>query len=143
MNTRHNFRSACYVFLCKDNKVLLARRFQTGYKDGQYSTMAGHVEPNETIVDCAIREVKEEAVVAVKAENLKLFHIMNRHSDYDYLDFFFSCKKWEGKPQIGEPNLCDDLSWCEIDKLPDNTIDYVKEALIYIGKKISFSKYAW
>jgi len=143
MNSRHSFRSACYVFLIKDDRVLLAQRFNTGYKDGQYSTMAGHLERDETITDCAIRETFEEAKVIISSKDLKLFHLMNRHSDHDYIDFFFSCKRWRGNPVIGEPDRCDKITWFDLNKLPDNTIDYIKQVLKYYKKGIMFSKYGW
>jgi len=143
MTMRHTFRSAAYVFLIKGRKVLLARRFNTGYKDGQYSTMSGHVEAGESIDECAIREIEEEAGVKIKPSELRLFHVMNRYSDHDYIDFYFLCKKWQGSPIIGETDKCDDISWFDLDKLPDNTIDYIKTALDYYKSKVLFSKYGW
>jgi len=138
---RHNFRSATYIFLYKDEKVLLTRRFNTGYKDGQYSTVSGHLEPNESIIECALRELYEEVGVKAKAKDLLLFHVMVRDSGYTYIDFFFKCIKWEGEPIIGEPNRCDDIRWFLLDQLPLNTIDYIRKVLILIKNKISFSKY--
>ena len=41
---RNKIIPASYAVLIKDNKVLLVRRFNTGYEDGKYSLPAGHVE---------------------------------------------------------------------------------------------------
>ncbi len=138
---RLSFRSATYVFLVKDHSVMLTRRFNTGYKDGQYSTISGHIDPKESVVECAVREAFEEARVNISSENLKLFHVMNRYTDHDYIDFFFKCSVWEGSPQIGEPNLCDNLQWFEVESLPVNTIDYIREVLRNIHQTITYSTF--
>jgi hypothetical protein len=38
--TRHTNIPASYLILMKDNNVLLLRRFNTGYEDGNYSMIA-------------------------------------------------------------------------------------------------------
>ncbi len=40
MSQRHPFVSAVHLFLERDGQVLLLRRFQTGYEDGNYSVVA-------------------------------------------------------------------------------------------------------
>ena len=40
--------------------VLLSRRYQTGWHDGEYSVPAGHVEAGETVTQAALREAREE-----------------------------------------------------------------------------------
>ena len=52
---------AAYLVLIKEKKILLLRRFNTGYEDGNYSFIAGHVEKSESFTACIIREAKEEA----------------------------------------------------------------------------------
>jgi 8-oxo-dGTP pyrophosphatase MutT (NUDIX family) len=46
---------AVHLFLIKDEKVLLLRRFNTGYEDGNYSVIAGHLEGNENYLQAMIR----------------------------------------------------------------------------------------
>jgi NAD+ diphosphatase len=52
------------VLIHKDDKVLLARGQR--FPEGMYSTLAGVVEPGESIEETLIREVKEEVGVSVK-----------------------------------------------------------------------------
>jgi len=133
MKNRHSIVCAAYLLLVKDNKILLLRRFNTGYEDGKYSLPAGHVDEGESIEGCLIKEAKEEIGISVARENLELKHVMHRKAtDYngERLDFFFSCTSWKGEIKNMEPDKCDDLSWFEIDELPDNLIFYVQTAII-------------
>ncbi|MEZ4200012.1 MAG: hypothetical protein R3B69_00180 [Candidatus Paceibacterota bacterium] len=47
---RENFPyvGAAYLFLIQENKILLHRRCNTGFKDGEYGVPAGHLEGSET-----------------------------------------------------------------------------------------------
>ncbi len=48
------------VILEKDGKILLIRRANTGWRDGEYGFPAGHVEANETFLETCVHETKEE-----------------------------------------------------------------------------------
>ena len=51
------------VLIHKDNQVLLARNHR--FAEGMYSTLAGFVEPGESVEETLVREVKEEVGVNV------------------------------------------------------------------------------
>lgn len=151
---RHKVVPASYLVLIKNEKILLQRRFNTGFQDGKYSLPAGHVEKGETFTLCVAREVREEVGVNLKAENLKVIHIMHRDSRADFpqgvaedinerVDVFFACEIWEGEPKIMETDKCDDLSWFDLNKLPENIIPYIKYALECINNKIFYSEFGW
>jgi 8-oxo-dGTP pyrophosphatase MutT (NUDIX family) len=142
--SRFTLRSAVYLILQKDNKILLSRRFNTGWMDGNYSLIAGHLDGNETIFRAMVREAKEEAGITVKKSNLIPAHVLHRKSsDSEYIDFFFVAQKWDGKPTINEPDKCDDLSWFDLDNLPDNLLPYIKSTLENYRNHIPFSESGW
>ncbi len=49
MKERHAIVCAAHLLLRREGEVLLARRFNTGWEDGNYSVPAGHVDENEPI----------------------------------------------------------------------------------------------
>jgi 8-oxo-dGTP diphosphatase len=137
---RHMVRAAVYLVFEKDDKVLLLRRHNTGYRDGEYTLPAGHVEANETFIQTCIREAKEEVCVDIKPEDLRLVHVMQRYEKgVDVIDYYFSAKKWTGEPKIGEPHKADDLRWASRDEIENQAIHFVGKALNNAADKILFS----
>lgn len=136
-----------YLILLKDNKILLLRRFNTGYEDGNYSMVAGHVDQGETFTQCVIREAKEEAGVTLKPADLRVIHLMHRNSgaieNNERVDVFFIAEKWEGEITNNEPNKCDDLSWFDLDNIPKNVIPYIRQAIEGFKNKIYYSEHGW
>lgn len=143
MKEKHKLIPASYLILKKENKVLMLRRFNTGYKDGFYSFPAGHVEEGESFEECLIREAKEEIGVEIRRESLKELYIIHRYKDEVLLnnarvDVFYIVENWSGEIQNLEPNKCDDLSWFDLENLPKDTIPYIRVAIENIKKKINF-----
>lgn len=130
-----------YLMLIKDNKILLSRRHNTGYRDGEYSFPAGHLDGNETFKQGIVREAKEEIGVILDAADLELVHTMDRRIPNDErADFFFTARKWQGEPKIMEPEKCDDLSWFDLNNLPENIIPYIKQAIDSFLNNIIYSE---
>jgi len=144
-NERFTLRSAVYLILIKDGKTLLARRFKTGWMDGNYSLVAGHLDGNESVFDAMIREASEEAGIKIEKIDLKPLKVLHRMSSdtKEYMDFFFIAEKWEGEPVIKEPNKCDDMGWFPINNLPENTLPYVKEVIENYKDGIPFIESGW
>jgi 8-oxo-dGTP diphosphatase len=135
---------AVHLFLFKKESVLLARRFNTGYEDGKYSVPAGHIDGNETITQAMIREAKEEIGIRIKPRDLEVVHVMHRHSpDDERVDFFLVAARWEGEPEIKEPDKCDQLGWFKSASLPANLVPYVRTALERTQQGQSFSEFGW
>ena len=138
---RFKITPSVYLVLIQGNKVLLSRRYNTGYFDGNYSFPAGHLDGNETLKQSMVREVKEEIDVVIDPAELELVHTMNRRiPGNERVDFFFTTKKWQGEPKIMEHNKCDDLSWFELNNLPQNIIPYIKQAIDSFLNDIIYSE---
>jgi len=138
---RFKLIASVYLVLIKNNKILLSRRYNTGYFDGNYAFPAGHLNGNETLKQGMVREAKEEIGVDLEPNDLELIYVMNRKIPNDErLDFFFSTKKWQGEPKNMESDKCDDLSWFELSNLPKNIIPYIKQAIDSILNNIIYSE---
>ena len=133
-----------HIILIQDGKVLLGRRFNTGYEDGQYCTPGGHLDPNETVVEGIIREAREEIGVLLESEHVRMTHVMHRKkTSHERIDFFFSCDNFGGLPTNREPEKCDDLQWFPMDQLPENIIPYIRQAIDASRRGQSFSLFGW
>ena len=145
MGKRFVLRAACYLILIREGKILLLRRFNTGWKDGKYTLISGHLEGDETVKQAMVREAKEEAGIIIKSEDLRVVHTMHRKSndDLEYIDFFLVADRWEGELRITEPEKCDDMRCFSLKTLPRNTLAHVKKAIDFYQKNISFSEFWW
>jgi len=119
-----------YLLFRDGEKILLSKRKNTGYRDGQYSLPAGHIEEGEYALEAAAREAKEETGVDIAQEDLVLAHVMYRIcADHVRADYFFEVKKYSGDITNPEPEKCDGLDWYPLLNLPDNTVLYIRAAL--------------
>ena len=138
---RFTSRVAVYLVLTKDDQVLLTLRQNTGFADGLYGLASGHVEENETIKHAMIREAEEEIGIHIKPDDLKLAHIMQHKSQSHYIDFYFHCYSFQGEPLNCEPEKCGDVRFFPKDKLPENLIVNVRQALQLINIGSNYSEY--
>jgi len=143
---RFKLISAVHVFLIHSGQVLLARRCNTGYEDGRYSVIAGHLDGDEEVITAAVREAREEAGIEIAPEDLTVVGVMHRKSNDERVDFFLVATRWSGEISIAEPEKCDDLAWHDLDHLPGTVIPYVRRALDnyrYHGDRIWFDSVGW
>jgi 8-oxo-dGTP diphosphatase len=132
-----------YLMLIRDGKILLSRRFHTGYEDGKYSLPAGHIENNETLTLGTCREICEEIGIKLTPRDLNLVHVMHRKHFDIRMDFFFTTDKKGVKPKNIEPHKSDHVGWFPINKLPVNTIPYIRAAIHNYRKNIFYSEFGW
>ena len=139
---RNTIPMTVLLMLRKENKVLLLRRFNTGYEDGKYCFPGGHVEKVEPIHKAMIREAKEEIGIDINEKDLNLVHVCNRKVKSNaYVDFIFECKEWQGKVEITEKDKSDDLRWFDLNNLPSNVIPFMKE--VFDNTQKLYIPYGW
>jgi 8-oxo-dGTP diphosphatase len=140
---RFKLVSAVHLFLLRGDQVLLLRRFNTGYEDGNYSVPAGHLDGGEEVKAAAIREATEEAGVTIDPADMNVVGVMHRLSDSERVDFFVSASRWAGEVRNLEPDKCDELRWCHLGDLPANMIPYVRRALSNYRDGRWFDSFGW
>lgn len=135
---------AVHLILIEGNQILLQRRYNTGYEDANYSVVAGHLDGNESVLSAMKREALEEAGISISEEDLQIVHVMHRKAkDRESIDYFLTCKKYTGQIQIMEKDKCDELTFYELENLPNNVIPYVRKAIEYYQTGETFSVYGW
>lgn len=115
--------AAAYVVLRRDDEVLLQLRQNTGYRDGWWASLAGHVDPGESVHEAAVREAREEGGVEVRTEDLEPVTVLHRFERggpqvEQRVDVFFQVRSWRGEPTLMEPDKCAEMRWCALDDLP-------------------------
>ena len=129
---RAKFPVTVHLLFFRDDQILLLRRFNTGYADGQYSLPAGHLDGGETVLAAAAREAEEEVGLQLQESDMTFSTVMHRmegNQEDERVDFFLQVHQWPGEPFNAEPDKCDDLRWVDIHQLPVNMVPYVRRAL--------------
>ena len=139
---RNTLPITALLMMRKENKVLLMRRYNTGYEDGKYCFPGGHVEKAEEIKKAAIREAKEEIGVDIKEEKIKVIHVLNRKvKDNAYIDFILECNEWNGEIKIMEEDKADELKWFDINNLPNNILPFMNK--VFKNNSDFYISYGW
>lgn len=100
------YKVAIHLLLFNNGRILLSRRYNTGYEDGNYSLVAGHVEYGESTVEAAVREAREEVGIEIAIQDVHITGVMHRKSDDERFDFFAVVDKWEGRIENREEEKC-------------------------------------
>lgn len=142
MKQHFQITPAVYVFLRDGENVLLLKRKNTGYEDGNYGLVAGHLDGGESASDALIREAMEEAGIEISKSDLDFVHVMHRIlDDGERIDMFFEAHKWTGDIKNMEPHKCEELKWFLINKLPANTIAHVRSAIDKYQERKFYSEF--
>lgn len=138
---------ACYVLVRKGNEIVGLLRDGTDWMDGHYGIAQGKVEKQEPYTAAAVRELKEELGITVKAEDLKPVLVMHRwepsSNAVDWVDIYFEVTKWQGEPQNKEPHKHRKLEWLKLDGLPENLIPCIAHALEQMKAGKTYCEYGW
>jgi 8-oxo-dGTP diphosphatase len=130
---RYKVALAVYAVLRRGDRVLLLRRAGSGVHDGELSLPAGHVDEGEDALSAVVREVGEELLLDVDADDCTLaltgHSAPERPGDDAYVDLFFTVDRWSGEPQVGEPEKCTELVWADPHDLPGDVIPFVADVV--------------
>ena len=99
------------VIVVKDNLVLLGQR-KNAHGADTWAFPGGHLEFNESIEDCARREVFEETGMRIRNISLgpytnDIFNDENKH----YVTLFVLADHESGTPEVKEPHKCRKWEW--------------------------------
>ena len=111
------FYAATYMIIENEKKeVLFMRRANTWFRDWAFQVPAGHLEWEESMLDCAKRESKEELNIDII--DAEVVHISHRVApDRVYFDVYVKVKKYNWEPKINEPEKCSEFKFIDIDNI--------------------------
>lgn len=106
------------VLIRNNGKVLLGKR-KGAHGEGTWAPPGGHLEFGESIEDCALREVAEEAGIKVKPIESKAFtnDIFEKEQKH-YITLFMVCDFISGTPKLLELEKCEKWEWFSWNDLP-------------------------
>ena len=107
------------VIVIKENKVLLGKR-KNSHGEGSWCFPGGHLEFNESLENCAKREVLEETGIEIK--NIRFEIITNdifKDEEKHYITIFMLSEYDSGEVKVMEPEKCEKWDWFEWNNLPE------------------------
>ncbi len=129
---KHVIIPAVCLLLERDGKWFVGRRCNTGYCDGYLNMPAGHIDPDETPREAAVREAKEEAGVNVAVKDISFVHIQyNRNVEgrHDRTHYYFKVECRDQEPINTEPHKCSEVMWIPVGERLSEFVPFMKEAL--------------
>jgi 8-oxo-dGTP pyrophosphatase MutT (NUDIX family) len=118
------------AFILRDQKILIQKRTaDRKLFPNFWDAFGGHLEPNESIEACLVREIKEESQMDL-TEIISLVHKFEWENDKSVINLQFLCRA-EGEP-ILEKNKASEIRWIsenEISELGENISGNMKLGL--------------
>ena len=128
------------VIILDNNRVLLGHRVQkytdTGgiYEPDSWTLPGGKQEVNETIIECATRETKEETSLDIY--NIKVFGAGDdMTSDRHFVTIYTYTDSYKGEVQVMEKEKIDEWKWFDINDLPSNLYSPSEKEIIEFKKE--------
>ncbi len=125
------------VIVKKEGYVLLGKR-KNSHGAGTWALPGGHLEFNESIADCAAREVFEETALHIKnVQHAAFTNDVFVEEQKHYVTLFVTAEYDCGNLDVKEPHKCERWAWFRWDELP-SPLFLPLEHLITQGINVSF-----
>ncbi|MFJ5138684.1 NUDIX domain-containing protein [Streptomyces sp. NPDC088707] len=152
-----------HLYLEHDGRILLGRRHpDSAYAGGSWHALAGHCE-RESATACLVREAYEEAGLVIDREDLELVHTVHlvdrpgeggrerpgawpRERPEDRpprIQLFFRAGRWEGTPELREPDKCCAWQWWSPGDLPEAIVPYTRAAIEGVQAGRPYTEWGW
>lgn len=129
-----------HLILKRDEEILFLLRKGTGFMDGHWGLVSGHVEGGEPAREAMAREAYEEAGIIIKPLELEVVHVTHSFDEKEYVAFWMRCSEWEGEIVNREPEKCAKLAFFHRENLPAPIIPFVKTVLGAIDEGLAYSE---
>lgn len=131
------------VMIFKDGKILLGKRHQDPEKadselhgENTWTMPGGKLEYNETIEECALREVEEET--GIKLKKFKVICVNNDKNEHaHFITIGVFADDFDGEASVKEPDEITEWKWFSLDDVP-NKMFFPSEKILRNYKKGEF-----
>lgn len=113
------------IAVLRDGMVLMGKR-KGGLAAGLWAFPGGHLEFEETVEACAIRELKEETGLHAIAWQLRGWEETFFHPDKHYITLFVFVTDFSGEPVLQEPEKCEGWQWVPVSAIPEPYFPSIK-----------------
>src|ERR1044071_3901117 len=105
------------VAIFKFDKVLLGKR-KGSHGEGEWGLPGGSMEPFESFIETAQRELAEEIGTDLKVQDLEVVSIINLvdYAPKHYIDVGIVANYVSGEPILMEPDKCEEWAWFRMDE---------------------------
>ncbi|MEV7416034.1 NUDIX domain-containing protein [Streptomyces sp. NPDC089919] len=130
----------------EQGRVLLGLRHPSSrYAGNTWHYLAGRCE-QESATACLVREAWEEAGLVVDPADVELVHVVHvveGPGELPLLQLVFRVRRWEGAPEVREPDKCLAWRWWAPQELPDRLVRYTRLAIGGIAEGRAYSELGW
>ncbi|OII65528.1 NUDIX hydrolase [Streptomyces sp. CC53] len=129
-----------------EGRVLLGLRHpDSKYAGDTWHYLAGRCE-QESALECLVREAWEEAGLVIDPVDVELahvVHVVDAPGSLPLMQLVFRARRWEGTPEVREPDKCLTWKWWPARELPDRLVSYTRTAISSIAEGRAFSQMGW
>ncbi len=137
---------AIIIVLRQGDHVLLAKRANTGFKDGYFALPGGKHDGNEPLVEGVVREAKEELGIDCLTKDVEFRGIIHTQMPEPYTEvmyIIFEIVKYEGTVVNNEPHKCSEIQFFHVDNLPDKMTEVSRRCVINTFAGIQYDEMGW
>ncbi|MFE5809234.1 NUDIX domain-containing protein [Streptomyces sp. NPDC056491] len=135
-----------HLYLEHEGRVLLGLRHPDSvFGASHHHLLAGHCE-RESAIACLIREAREEAGLRIGAADLELahtVHVVDPPGSRPRMQLVFRAHRWEGTPEVLEPDKCVGWDWWPAKALPEPIVPYARAAIEGIRAGRRYTEMGW
>lgn len=119
------------VMIFRNGTEVLLHKRKGSHGAGEYASPGGHLELGETVEDCVLREIKEEAGPNLKVRNITFVCFINlrKYMPRHYAHIQMAAEWESGEATVMEPGKNDGWAWYRLDDLPQPLFGTTTQAL--------------
>ncbi|MEU8625061.1 NUDIX domain-containing protein [Streptomyces sp. NPDC048669] len=129
-----------------EGRILLGLRHpDSAFAGNTWHYLAGKCE-QESALTCLVREAREEAGLVIDPADVRLAHVVHvvgTPGAQPLMQLVFRARRWEGVPELLEPDKCLAWQWWEPTKLPKQLVAYTRAAIEGISAGSPYTELGW